>query len=1030
MESQEPTQPSTQQMVDPRRLGRNNSGLVDDDVTDVILILHPTTPCAMRIVENMSRMRPEHVLFYDQVMTSFVGHAENIEEQETIIIDKDGQRVGQSSSAAVGLALRLSSASLLKSKQDGFIFGRNMAISDIVLGQDSGRRISNQHFRIFFNENGLTMLADTSTNGTLVDNVLLKGKDPKFNPARMIVAGTMITISNTNDAETIRFTVRIPPRGPDTALYEEKKRLFISECSNGGNKMRALQKLQQQPYRATMRWDGGNLYNIIGELGKGAFATVYQLATKMDGRVLAAKELEKRRFMKNGHLDQKIENEMKIMESLRHPNIIEFVEYHDQGDYLYIVMEYAPHGDMQKFLNEHGPINEDMARPLAQQTLSALNYLHNAKITHRDIKPDNILISSLDPLQVKLSDFGLSKVIKHDETFLKTFCGTLLYCAPEVFPDFQNQGTKRRRGKQYNAYSSSVDIWSFGGVLWFSLCGEPPFRGIADATGEAMYKNIMSTKLDPTPLKERNVSDECIELLTMMLTIDPSLRPTEWECLNHRWLKDGNVPDLKDPNLQSILEEDEDAAEAQLSQLSLGNEIPESDEEADVLSDEFEMLLDSRQSKRIRTDPLFPRNQMRDYEDDSSAEPSFLSDHDMSHALEAEESFNVIPMSDRQRLFGEIGQSALQSSQIYNEQVKEALTGESSASERLVEILPSSSHIGGQGGRQTPPAARAVPRLDSESRSRSLLGAESMVREFNMASPHSPVSRTQSPVEPATPKTPDIPQHNSLEYSSKRVSQNSEPTPRAKPTLDRQISLPKTASLYWDPYNKETHTLEYASKVSGFDFVNAQQEAVAAADIEDTMRQSESSEPNDDAAQASPVALPQIPAEKGFKSPPRRLGKLTATADSFAPNLVLNIETSKTSWGRLNTNSIVYENAKDIRVPKTAFIIFFWAAHDKNAVENLSQKGEDWTTLSDLHVGIFTRASSGISVNGKHFRKTDEKNRILYGKLHTGDIVQVFHDPRTNQCLRFKCEFYLSDSKNPRLPGNSFQTFRNESGPK
>src|SRR5262245_3878639 len=107
----------------------------------------------------------------------------------------------------------------------------------------------------------------------------------------------------------------------------------------------------------------------------------------MDGKLLAAKELEKRRFMKNGQLDKKIDNEMKIMQSLRHPNIVEFVEYYDQGDYLYIIMEFARHGDLQKYLNERGPIKEEMARPLAQQILSALHYLHRAKITHRDIKP-------------------------------------------------------------------------------------------------------------------------------------------------------------------------------------------------------------------------------------------------------------------------------------------------------------------------------------------------------------------------------------------------------------------------------------------------------------------------------------------------------------------------------------------------------------------------------------------------------------------------------------------------------------------
>ena len=120
----------------------------------------------------------------------------------------------------------------------------------------------------------------------------------------------------------------------------------------------------------------------------------------MDGKIFAAKELEKRRFVKNGQLDKKIQEEIKIMQSLRHPNIIEFVEYHDQGDYLYIIMEYAPYGDLQKQINDHGPLKEDVGRSLAEQVLLGLQYLHRAKITHRDIKPDNILISSFDPLQV------------------------------------------------------------------------------------------------------------------------------------------------------------------------------------------------------------------------------------------------------------------------------------------------------------------------------------------------------------------------------------------------------------------------------------------------------------------------------------------------------------------------------------------------------------------------------------------------------------------------------------------------------
>lgn len=109
-------------------------------------------------------------------------------------------------------------------------------------------------------------------------------------------------------------------------------------------------------------------------------------------------------------------------------------------------MEYVPGGELSTYLQSNNKIPEEMVRTVARQILHALHYLHQRKITHRDIKPDNILIASLDPLRVKLSDFGLSKVVQ-EETFLKTFCGTLLYCAPEVYPDYEHfrRGEVRKR---------------------------------------------------------------------------------------------------------------------------------------------------------------------------------------------------------------------------------------------------------------------------------------------------------------------------------------------------------------------------------------------------------------------------------------------------------------------------------------------------------------------------------------------------------------------------------------------------------
>ncbi|KAI4631810.1 uncharacterized protein J4E87_002516 [Alternaria ethzedia] len=1020
------TQPATQQVLDPRRLGRNNSGLNDGDIADVLVILHPATPTAIRIVEQTAQDRPEHVLFRNS-LDSMSSSITDVEEQETFIINAPEGRQGTSSRAGADLALRMSSAKRLKFKPLGFIFGRNHQSADVIFGQDSGKRISNQHFRIYLNADGLLMLDDMSTNGTIVDDALLKCKDPRFSKMRMLSSGSIICIQNSNDAEMIKFIVRVPSRVNYMDRFRDNLRNFITECTPdaGDAQGKVIQRITKQYGGPAMKWDGGDTYNIVGQIGKGAFATVYQLAEKMTGKLLAAKELEKRRFMKNGMLDKKIDNEMKIMQDLRHPNIVQFTEYHDQGDYLYIIMEFVRQGDLQGYLNNHGSMEEDVARSMAQQILSALSYLHRAKITHRDIKPDNILISDLDPFTVKLSDFGLSKVVKHEETFLKTFCGTLLYCAPEVFPDFngQSKGTKRRRGaKTYHSYSSSVDIWSFGGVLWYALCGEPPFRGIADATGEAMFNNIMKTPLDPTPLRKAGVSPACIDLLTGMLRTDPAERPTDRDCLNHPWLKDG-AELLADPTLQSIAEEDEpEEAEQQLSQLSLqGEEIPESDEDGGILSDEELMgFVNERQPKRVRADPLYPRNQVRD-RGDSSVEPSFTSSH-----LVNEESFQMAPTPRQPRLFGEIGQSALQSSGVLSAHAHDALSQDESVRLAQNDGAGETSYTAGQSEFQGPFTAPA--QLERGFSSPSLLGTESLVRDLNMTSPHSPVSRTQSPVMPATPRTPEVVQHNSLEQSSKDFSQISEPTPRARP-INRQINLPLTASYYYDPMDPNTHNLEYASRVSGFDFVsngrNSNTETSAYPDTTAASDASAQSTRSSIARAPSPAAaIPSVPAELDIRPPPRRLGKLIATPDSFAPNLTLNIDQSKTSWGRLSNNTIVYEHKSDTRVPKTAFIVFFYSSggQTQETVDDLSQQGKDWTSLENLNVGIWTCATHGISINGKHLKQKDDKGRVIYGHLHTGDIIQVYHDVRGIECLKFRCEFYLGAGKEPRPAGDSFST--------
>ena len=121
-------------------------------------------------------------------------------------------------------------------------------------------------------------------------------------------------------------------------------------------------------------------------------------------------------------------------------------------------MEYMPCGDLAPYTVQNGYLGLPTLKSLTRQLLHALAYIHRNGIVHRDIKPENVLVYSKNPFFVKLSDFGLSKMIEKEEpTALLTFCGTLLYCAPEIYPDYEQvrAGLPRVKRKTRYAYLKS-----------------------------------------------------------------------------------------------------------------------------------------------------------------------------------------------------------------------------------------------------------------------------------------------------------------------------------------------------------------------------------------------------------------------------------------------------------------------------------------------------------------------------------------------------------------------------------------------
>ena len=260
------------------------------------------------------------------------------------------------------IILRLSAQ--LKNPKAGYAFGRNLTRCDVVFLNDPRRRISNIHFRIYVNEYGSVMIEDQSTNGTWVDRQLLTShphnKD-RTEPAItrwVLSSGAIIHIYLHEEAQDLAFRVRIPRRDDEYdqaytnkvddffARHGIQKQnetitpgpaghvdLFRAPVPTLAPKQRNPQEARdvitqpndsrspsrrREPLNHPREWTGSGKYNRTGMIGRGAFAVVHKVTSKYDGKPYAAKELEKRKFIKNGILDQKVENEMRIMQRITH----------------------------------------------------------------------------------------------------------------------------------------------------------------------------------------------------------------------------------------------------------------------------------------------------------------------------------------------------------------------------------------------------------------------------------------------------------------------------------------------------------------------------------------------------------------------------------------------------------------------------------------------------------------------------------------------------------------------------------------
>ncbi|KAG2521293.1 hypothetical protein BBO99_00000721 [Phytophthora kernoviae] len=226
-----------------------------------------------------------------------------------------------------------------------------------------------------------------------------------------------------------------------------------------------------------------------------------------------------------------IAHECNAMSRVQHPNVLR-VDRAVPGkkldyDYVAMVTEFAPNGDLFELLDVKGALPEVLVKVYASQLLHALAACHASGVVHRDVKPENLLLST--DFQLKLCDFGVAAMIPEGESDVvsQDESGTMMYMAPEV-----------RARRPYRC--TPVDVWSTGVVLFILVTGLPPFNEAQQ--GDVWYNCLLKGDLknfwarQPDEVKCR-MTYGARDLISKMLTVNPEQRITVTQALQHPWLQ-------------------------------------------------------------------------------------------------------------------------------------------------------------------------------------------------------------------------------------------------------------------------------------------------------------------------------------------------------------------------------------------------------------------------------------------------------------------------------------------------------------
>ena len=335
------------------------------------------------------------------------------------------------------------------------------------------------------------------------------------------------------------------------------------------------------------------LYDELNMLGEGAYGKVVKVRHKVSKVLRAMKIINKDKMALGSEEEEALINEINVVKSLDHPNIMKVYEFFNKDNSLYIISELLSGGELLDKINEAGSLKEDVSSFLMKQIFSAVDFCHQKGIIHRDLKPENILIESEEEANkefftVKIIDFGTSGKLKSGEMFNLTV-GTPLYVSPEVLK---------------NKYNEKCDMWSCGVIMYMMLSGNPPFKGDND---EEIYQAVKEGKYNFDDEKWDEISGDAKDLIKNLLIKDMNKRYSAKKALSHPWITKHRRNKAMDKNkLNEVVTNLKNySAKLKLQQLTLAYIVHNltSKEDCDFLREVF-IIFDESGSGKLTKDQL------------------------------------------------------------------------------------------------------------------------------------------------------------------------------------------------------------------------------------------------------------------------------------------------------------------------------------------------------------------------------------------------------------------------------------------